>query len=562
MTSNCLQTKDEENEWLLISIFSEQDAWHVALKNAVRPFLDMLSEMKAINLFNLQFEFEPRENIRLALLVPRCHVDQVIKRTDIYFTEFFSKQPFASIANVNIYNRGFEICTPNTVPLEWYATVIFSDNRECLLLQETFSQTMLEIFSDNVIDDSLILTFSLYILLGCYKIVPESKRLFIARSQFVHSFTGAEHLNGVEIDLHLIHNIYTELRTTVDEICQDIMLSESKSLAWVNRWKSAFVKIFATAYDSNQELECFKKVIYFISRQLGLSQFLIVLLNRIVLNTLAEQVNQPEGTEQLGKTLTMSFFGKFGRLGNQLFQYASLIGLATKFNTHLVMPSWEYAGYFNHTFPEGAYVDGYIIKETTCCYSDHWGSFDWNQPIDIVGYLQSEKYWLHCKDKVLRALEFKKELKERVKEKFDFSKPVIAIHIRRGDFVNHPNFAQLPISYFHSALNEFPQWRDCNIIIFSDDISYCRLHFKHIDNVKYSENNSAIEDLCLMAQCSNFIISNSTFSWWGAYLSGVAGENIIRPDCLYAGQYKTRHSDKDYWPASWRVFECNCENSN
>jgi hypothetical protein len=257
--------------------------------------------------------------------------------------------------------------------------------------------------------------------------------------------------------------------------------------------------------------------------------------------------------------ITMSDLGNNGRLGNQLFQYASLIGLAHKHNTELKLPEWSYAKHFDFDFPEGE-IDGRYVKEAVFNYIPEWPYIKENENVDIHGYLQSEKYWIDCKDEVLKAITFKPEFLDQVRKQFEdkniFKKETIAISIRRGDYVNNPCYELLPITYYILALfDHFPDWRDCNIVVFSDDIPYCKVHFDCIPNVFFSENNSDIEDICLMSQCDNFIISNSTFSWWGAYLGESKGGKVIRPNYLFAGKLLQRNNWVDFYPERWTVFD-------
>lgn len=258
--------------------------------------------------------------------------------------------------------------------------------------------------------------------------------------------------------------------------------------------------------------------------------------------------------------ITSETFGNNGRLGNQLFQYASLIGIAKNNNRALVLPAWEYAHCFEGEFPEGQ-ASGIQFKESTFTYNAAWTNFDERfKIIDIFGYLQTEKYWQHCVSDVRQALTFKDEFKAQSRAQFSgkaiFNKPTIAISIRRGDYVNNPNYEQLPITYFILALFEnFPNWKEHNIIIFSDDIPYCKVHFDCLPNVFFSTNNSAIEDICLMSQCSHFILSNSTFSWWGAYLGECKDSKIVRPNYLFNGKLLAQNDWSDFYPERWTIFD-------
>ncbi len=264
--------------------------------------------------------------------------------------------------------------------------------------------------------------------------------------------------------------------------------------------------------------------------------------------------------------ITMTNLGENGRLGNQLFQLSSLIGLSHSHNQPLKLKDWKYKQYFSGDLPIISEEEleelktVRLIQEPTFAYTPEWPHVRDNENVDITGYLQSEKYWEGCKEKVKQILSFKEEFKQGLRQsdqfKDAFLKPTIAISIRRGDYVGNRCYIQLPITYFILALHEhFPNWREHNIILFSDDIPYCRVHFGCLENVYFSDNNSDIEDLCLMSQCDHFIISNSTFSWWGAYLGEKEHSKIIRPNGLFDGKLARKNDSKDFYPERFIVFD-------
>lgn len=283
--------------------------------------------------------------------------------------------------------------------------------------------------------------------------------------------------------------------------------------------------------------------------------------------------------------ITFSQFGKHGRLGNQLFQYAAIIGMSDKYGHQYSFPEeWIYAKYFSsivsfpilsHDIEKGRKVkfeepkfhympelfDDLFVNKTN----------DWL--IDLHGYFQTEKYWQDSKYHVKQALQFRSEFIDSIPEDFQklYEKETIAISIRRGDFVDNPNYAQLPINYYIAALTTyFPDWQDFNLMIFSDDPEYCRVHFGCCPNAFIIENNyredqeknpafndsdSAIEQLLLMSKCDHFILANSTFSWWGAYLGEKEHSIIIRPAHHFDGNLKRDLDAKDHYPDHWRSFD-------
>lgn len=245
----------------------------------------------------------------------------------------------------------------------------------------------------------------------------------------------------------------------------------------------------------------------------------------------------------------MITFTPHGNLGNRLFQVASCQGIAKQAGYAFLASKWEYADYFNEEIPIGSLPSVTPIKEPFYHYCQNWTFPDSENIID--GYLQSPKYWGDTK-----PFTFKKQfIKDCLEKICVFDKPVIAISIRRGDYVDNPCYDLLSASYYyHALLTHFPDYKDFNIIFFSDDIGYCKVQFECLPNAFFAEGLSPIEQLCLMAQCQHFIIANSTFSWWGAYLGEKEGSKVIRPYYLFAGKL-AGNDTKDFWPERWTAFD-------
>jgi len=118
----------------------------------------------------------------------------------------------------------------------------------------------------------------------------------------------------------------------------------------------------------------------------------------------------------------------------------------------------------------------------------------------------------------------------------------VAIHIRRGDYVNNPFYVDLmETGYYERAMGEFP---DADFLVFSDNIEWCKMQ-EIFDGCEFSEGKNDIEDLNLMASCTGHIIANSSYSWWGAYLSPHGGR-VIAPKEWY-----TDGIDRTKCPESW-----------
>lgn len=242
--------------------------------------------------------------------------------------------------------------------------------------------------------------------------------------------------------------------------------------------------------------------------------------------------------------VTFSKLGTLGNLGNHLFQIAATIGIAEANGTTAVFPEWKYEKYFAKPLPHGILPGAEIVEESRYEYTNYQLSA--NKHYDLVGWLQSAKYW--DKERILQQFTFNDAMLSGARKLI--TGKTLAISVRRGDFVNNPNYFQVPLTYYLNCYytNFGPDW---NVIVFSDDLHYCHQHFGCIPNVQFADGLNAIEQLCLMSLCDAHIISNSTFSWWGAYLS--QSDNVYRPEKNFAGKLAV-NSEDDYWLPEWKIF--------
>lgn len=243
---------------------------------------------------------------------------------------------------------------------------------------------------------------------------------------------------------------------------------------------------------------------------------------------------------------------KKGHLGNQLFQIASTIGVAVENNHDFCFPKWSHNGVFKNELP-------LISEEEFIAYKEEQFHFESKKfdsaNFDLEGWFQSEKYFDIELTKYY--FEFKTDLIEKLKivYKEAFSKKTILLSIRRGDFVDHPDYFQLPINYYILALlHNFPDWKERNLVILSDDIDYCKFHFSFLDNCFFGSQLSGIEQLALSSLCDDFIISNSTFSWWCAWLGEKTHSTVVRPLHYFTEAKNKKDNDKDYFPERWKIF--------
>ena len=135
----------------------------------------------------------------------------------------------------------------------------------------------------------------------------------------------------------------------------------------------------------------------------------------------------------------------------------------------------------------------------------------------------------------------------------------VFIHIRRGDYLSNKNkklFATQELEYFKKAAQIIQEHlKNPIFFVFSNDIEWVKNHFdtskgKYVF-VKNEGKYSDLKDFQLMSQCLHGIISNSSFSWWAAYLIANTQKMIIAPKKWYVGS-SLNEMTKDLIPPEWR----------
>lgn len=256
-----------------------------------------------------------------------------------------------------------------------------------------------------------------------------------------------------------------------------------------------------------------------------------------------------------------------GGLGNQMFQYVFGRSLSLKFN---IPVEFDLSSYINRTpgetkrnFELTPFGLDIIERKTERKFSRFHFSFlerlsggrapilindnyniddlQFSRSANIIldGYFQNEKYFndydFLVRNEFLKNRSVYKDQKNI--EKKISEENAVCIHVRRGDYVSNPvanKFHRvLPVSYYTEAIARMRQILPTpEFFFFSDDIEWCKDHFENEANVNFiffEPERSPVYDLWLMSYCSNFIIGNSSFSWWAAWISESTSKKIIAP---------------------------------
>lgn len=255
--------------------------------------------------------------------------------------------------------------------------------------------------------------------------------------------------------------------------------------------------------------------------------------------------------------LTFNDLGRYGRLGNQMFQIASTIGIATRHGYEFGFPAWKnYDAKERFNTKEDIDVQQYFKNPLPlCAKKDRVHFVDWGyhrlnleDNISLAGHLQSEKYFLHCKDLIRHYFETMTTY-NRIDEKY------CSVHVRLGDYDDnyHP---RLGLEYYGLALNEMREKGVTRFYVFSDEPDKARELFQH-QEVRFSEitilpKESTFTHFNIMRCFKNHIIGNSTFSWWTAWLSNCPPQNVIAPKRWFGPVANL--SSQDIYCEGWTVI--------
>lgn len=257
--------------------------------------------------------------------------------------------------------------------------------------------------------------------------------------------------------------------------------------------------------------------------------------------------------------ITFNHLGKHGRLGNQMFQYAALRGIAAKHGYDFSIPNSNFTNeWTDHQLFETFDIKNFLNEnvEIATYYQERQFHYDneyvENCPdnVSLFGYFQTEKYFEHISEHIRSDFIFKDFILNDCKDFISQTKNPIALHVRRTDYVSKSNdHPPCSLSYYEKALEYFDKGRD--VIIFSDDPDWCKSQeLFSSDRFLIAEENDNRYDMCLISLCNDFIIANSSFSWWGAWLANRG--TVIAPSRWFGETgYTSKNNTNDIIPSRW-----------
>ena len=285
--------------------------------------------------------------------------------------------------------------------------------------------------------------------------------------------------------------------------------------------------------------------------------------------------------------ITFSSLGESGGMCSQLQSYASLLAVAKANNKEIVFSESMFSkGYSIKVFdllnitptikPDSFFYNfkSKAIDFHTTSYDETLFNLD-KSNYDLNGRFDLYTYWYNDIKETIDSWEFKPDFQtqainrlQEIKETLG-NKPTVSIHIRRGDYTlpqNQP-LNIIDQDYYLKAITEnFKPINDYNFIVFSNDIEYAKsilegdniwfVEPKGLDSNSYTTSEK--DDLSLLSLCDHHIITNSSYSWWGAYLSKNLNKRVICPTNWLTKNHESSWINGNHFPPSW----INIDNKN
>ncbi|NTS43771.1 alpha-1,2-fucosyltransferase [Flavisolibacter sp. BT320] len=260
-----------------------------------------------------------------------------------------------------------------------------------------------------------------------------------------------------------------------------------------------------------------------------------------------------------------------GGLGNQLFQYATAYALSRQIGSSLRIDRSLYGGGSEkRKFQLDKFkincrvINNNLLKlmrsEKTRFFTNHpfvnvyhqtvcdpiWEELDFNtfgKRLYLKGYWAFSHYFLNHLEYFRNCFQLRDHLAtpQYVSiKKFIENRNAVAIHIRRGDYLEKGNsnlFRLLAAEYYKTAITKIKaEVQSPTFIIFSDDVSWAKANLTTAHETVFVADSGVKEDYLefdLMRRCQHNIISNSTFSWWAALLNENNDKCTIQPARWY-----------------------------
>lgn len=186
----------------------------------------------------------------------------------------------------------------------------------------------------------------------------------------------------------------------------------------------------------------------------------------------------------------------------------------------------------------------------------------WIRDTLLIGYFQNIRWVIESRVVLSKILTPRLDSKEFQSISTTAKGNILVVHLRRGDYRNETTFGLVGSNYYREAFKFFDVQKNVNSVwIFSDDPDEALRIIGPIiprnvmSRIIPISTLSSVETLELMRLGTYYIISNSTFSWWGAFLSKNDSAVVVAP----YPWFKSSTGDKSIYASNWHLLNSEFE---
>ena len=206
-------------------------------------------------------------------------------------------------------------------------------------------------------------------------------------------------------------------------------------------------------------------------------------------------------------------------------------------------------------------------------YSNDYKNLIFDNNLFLEGHFESERYFKDYGDEIKREFKLKNQVSL---EKHPYFNEInkhnsVSICLRQNRFIEGKgqntsqnkqkslNFTLEQINYINKSVDYIKsKVSNPSFFLWSNDFSNIdknKFNFNYKEIKFYNNDNTSdkrIQSLFLLKQCNHFIVTTSTFNWWGAWLSERNDKIILRPSDKFFNDFY--FNNRDYWPIDWSII--------
>lgn len=272
---------EQNSAWLSTSLFCSRSVWNRVIREGIAPFINILSEEKRLTAHQLQFSYSCGENIRLSLLANAGIAEELAKRTDAYFKDFFGKAGLPKEQRQFPVEAVFMPFPANTIQYGLYKAPSTDKalSMKKIDFQNQLSLLMAEALGGESIDEETILTFAFYLniawlktLLCCHGNRDELLNIYDYETHFKKEG---------QIDAEFSEAKFEDNKHMLLEITNDVLNQQqlviNNNPSWLPKWFAACEEVIekeqrVNSGQDNPFMMVHSQTVHTINEQLGLTE--------------------------------------------------------------------------------------------------------------------------------------------------------------------------------------------------------------------------------------------------------------------------------------------------